>query len=481
MTIEFGKIPCLMGLIMILGFVGCYEETSDFPVDSGKLSIVEVSTSNGSLTDELEGVKADAVFSIVFSSPVNQGLAAESTSLSNGSGDVDIDISFNENGSVMAITPRDSLAYETMHALEVVAGAIGVNGQRLETDFERVFTTEIEPNSNIFESGSGTEGDPFVIVNGEQMNSVRLFLESYFVLDADVDLSEVSNADPLGWEPVGALGDEFIGSFNGNGFTISGLTISRPDQTEVGLFGVLGSGGVIANVNVTATGVRGAQATGALVGRQLDGMISNCHSAGSITCTSSRAGGLVGSQEAGTILRCSSSCGISSELSRAGGLVGLTQAGVIRESFASGNCASMSSRSGGLVGSVEEDATIEDSYATGNTTGSNRVGSVFGRLNGIASRCYGTGSVTVIDADESGDYPGNVVGQLDPGATLVDAYYPFDQTINYGGGADITSDGSAIDISGLSCSDPTAIFLGFDFDAIWKCEADSSWPKLTWE
>ena len=81
--------------------------------------------------------------------------------------------------------------------------------------------------------------------------------------------------------------------------------------------------------------------------------------------------------------------------------------------------------------------------------------------------------------DESGDYPGNVVGQLD--GPLEDAYYPQGQTINYDGGADITREGTPLDISAFSCSDPSAVFTNFDFDQVWSCAADGEWPKLNWE
>jgi len=476
-----GTFLVMYGLSVLAVISACDQDKSDFPINPDRLTVVEVLSDSGPLEEGKEGVKADAVFSVVFSNPVDRNLARASTSLSNSGGAVMTNITFNENGSIMAVTPADSLAFETVYVLAVQPGMLGEKGETLDPGLERSFTTEIEPNSNIFESGSGTASDPFVIVNGEQMNSVRLFLESYFVLGDDVDLSQISNIDPMGWEPIGVLGEEFVGSFDGKDHTISGLFIDRPAQTEVGLFGVLGAPGKIMNLRVSVTGVNGEQATGALVGRQLDGLISNCHTAGSVTCTSSRAGGLVGSQEAGLIDKCSSSCGISSTLSRAGGLVGLTQAGTITQSHASGNCASMSSRAGGLVGSVEADAVVEDSYSTGNTTGANRVGSVFGRLDGVAMRCYGTGSITVTDADDSNDYPGNVVGELGGTSTLTDAYYPEDQTINYGGGSDITREGTPTDIATFSCSDPSAVFTNFDFENTWSCTSDGLWPKLKWE
>ncbi len=136
---------------------------------------------------------------------------------------------------------------------------------------------------------------------------------------------------------------------------------------------------------------------------------------------------------------------------------------------------------GGVVGSVEADATVVDCYATGNMTGANRTGAGVGRLDGTFLRGYATGSVTVNDADESGDYPGHFIGQVGSGSTYEDLYYPVDQTINYGGGADITTDGTPVNIARYTCADPNATLPGFDFGAVWSCTADGAWPSLGWQ
>ena len=459
-------------------FQGCTEEDPFYPIDPSSLAVTAIQANGTNIEDGRVGVKVDAEFTVIFSSPVDPAMALSSIRLSTNGEAANLAISFNDNQSIAAVTPVDSLVFESTYILSVEEGTLGSEGQDLSPGFQLNFTTEIEPKP-LFASGTGTETDPYVIDSPEQFDLIRLFLDSYFLLASDIDLSAISAADPLGWAPLGDLIEGFSGEIDGAGFTVSGVVIARPDLTEVGLFGVL-NGGLIKNLSVAVTGVEGAQATGALVGRQLSGRIENCHSSGSVTTTSSRGGGLVGSQEAGMIFRCSSSCGVFGTASRIGGLVGLSQAGNISESFATGNCESLSSRTGGLVGSLESDASVSDSYATGNVTGRNRAGGAIGRLDGTISQAYATGNVTVTDADESGDYPGHVAGQVGSTGSYSNIFYPNNQTINYSGGADISTDGTPLDISGFSCSSPEAIFSGFDFSSVWSCTADGNWPILTW-
>lgn len=470
----------LLAVGCIALFTQCETEDDEFAVNPNKLTIVAKQANNLDLIEGFTGVKVDADFTIVFSNPVDPTRAIEATSFSSSAGTPNLNISFNDNSSIMGITPSDSLEFETDYTITIRAGALGLENERLENDFVLSFTTDIEPMP-LFEAGLGTEESPYLIASADQLNIVRQFKSSFFRVINDIDLGELTDPDPLGWEPLGDLLEPFIGNFDGGGFTISGLNIQRPEATEIGLFGVLDGSGIIQNVSVQVTGISGGQATGALVGRQLNGTIQNCSSSGSITGTNSRVGGLVGSQEAGLITQCASSCGVFAELSRVGGLVGLSQAGTVMESYASGNSESLSSRVGGVVGSVEADATVMNCYATGNVTARNRGGGAFGRLDGSASNCYATGIITITDADASGDYPGNVIGQAGSGSSFSGMYYPNDQTINYDGGADITEDGSSVNISSFSCADPKSSFPEFDFDTIWSCTSDGTWMVLSWQ
>jgi len=463
----------------ILLFSNCSKDENPYSIDPNNLIIVATQANGIDLTEGKEGVKVDGSFSVVFSKPVDEGKAIAATSLMTANGAANLSITFNDNQSIMAITPMDSLVYESPYVLAIVGSDLGLSGESLAANFERNFMTEVEPKP-LFEAGEGTPESPYLVADAAQMDLVRLFLTSHFRMVKDIDVSAVSAVDAMGWRPIGDLAEPFVGSFDGGGFTISGLSIQRIDQTEVGLFGVL-QDGKIHNLTVQVTGMAGGQATGALVGRQMSGVIENCHSSGSITSTNSRIGGLVGSQEAGLITKSSSSCGVYSDISRVGGLVGLSQAGTVSESFATGNCESLSSRVGGLVGSLEADASVVNSYATGNVTARNRGGGLLGRLDGSAMGGYATGNVTVTDADASGDYAGHVFGQIGGSASFSGVYYPDDQTINYDGDADITEDGTAVNIGALFCANPSGVFSDLDFVEVWECVGDGVWMGLKWE
>ena len=84
-------------------------------------------------------------------------------------------------------------------------------------------------------SGSGTENDPYLILNPIQLNQIRNFPRgAYFKLLADIDLTEfIEDEYPnVGWLPINIYGC----NLDGNGKTISGLWINRDNTDEVGLF-----------------------------------------------------------------------------------------------------------------------------------------------------------------------------------------------------------------------------------------------------
>ena len=57
-------------------------------------------------------------------------------------------------------------------------------------------------------------------------------MDKNYMQQADIALS----ADE--WTPIGTWENPFTGTFNGNGFEITGLTMTDPDAKLVGLFGV---------------------------------------------------------------------------------------------------------------------------------------------------------------------------------------------------------------------------------------------------
>ena len=73
------------------------------------------------------------------------------------------------------------------------------------------------------------------------------------VLDA-VNKGQVSESDFIEWRPIGTYDSYdavYTGTFDGKGYTISGLYFNHPDASYVGLFGYIGANGKISNVGVS--------------------------------------------------------------------------------------------------------------------------------------------------------------------------------------------------------------------------------------
>ena len=128
-----------------------------------------------------------------------------------------------------------------------------------------------------FESGAGTEADPYVIKTASQLAYLAAKVQAgdpatgeHYVLVSDLDLAK------LEWTPIGIYiksGNEancsFAGSFDGQGHIISGMSVTTTDSSIFcGLFGNVETEGYLKNIvfedcNVTAD----SNSAGALGGR----------------------------------------------------------------------------------------------------------------------------------------------------------------------------------------------------------------------
>jgi len=181
--------------------------------------------------------------------------------------------------------------------------------------------------SDHFAGGNGSEACPYLIANPDHLNNVRNELGAHYRLIDDIDLA---GTPYVNWGPIGSEGNPFTGKLDGGGHKISNLTIDRPDQDYVGLFGVTGSGAVIRNLGLENVNVTGHDYVGGLVGSS-SGTITDSYAKGSVTANSS-AGGLVGNN-AGTIMSSYATGTVMTDDRYAGGLVG-TNSGTIERSFA---------------------------------------------------------------------------------------------------------------------------------------------------
>jgi len=163
---------------------------------------------------------------------------------------------------------------------------------------------------------------------------------------ADIDLSAASPAintwdSNQGWTPVGNASTKFIGSYDGQNYSIIGLYIDRQSSDYIGLFGYLDNAS-ISNLGLASGSVKGNNPVGGL------------------------AGAVYGS---GTVTKCYNKCSVSGS-SEVGGLVGRNFDGTISLSYNTGTIGngiittSGSAYVGGLVGH-NDIGSIVNSYSTG--------------------------------------------------------------------------------------------------------------------
>ena len=226
-------------------------------------------------------------------------------------------------------------------------------------------------------TGSGTKNDPYQISTADQLKLFRDIVNgaggqtqnrgAWAVLTANIDL----NNEP--WTPIGNYteGNQiyYEGTFDGGGYTISGLNVTGKFRCA-SLFGAV-KGGTIKNLTVA-------------------GNVSHNYSSTGLDC---HVGGIVGSAlDAATIENCSNNCSVT------GG---------------SGDFI------GGIAGSNINNARIIDCYNVGTITGTIiETGGVTGFNMGTISNCYNVGTIKMLhNSNAVGEIVGNNVG------TVKNCYY----------------------------------------------------------
>lgn len=225
-------------------------------------------------------------------------------------------------------------------------------------------------------TGSGTETDPYQISTAaglkwfrDKVNDAKTEEETKIcaVLTANIDLKNEE------WTPIANYTTTneifYEGTFDGGGYTISGLNVTGKFRCA-SLFGAV-KGGTIKNLTVA-------------------GNVSHNYSSTGLDC---HVGGIVGSAlDAATIENCSNNCSVT------GG---------------SGDFI------GGIAGSNINNARIIDCYNVGTITGTIiETGGVTGFNMGTISNCYNVGTIKMLhNSNAVGEIVGNNVG------TVKNCYY----------------------------------------------------------
>lgn len=268
---------------------------------------------------------------------------------------------------------------------------------------------------SIFEGGTGSESDPFQVATLRQLIEVGNQPDAHYSLINDIDASETENMNNgSGFQPIGDEEQPFTGSFRGNGFEISDLTINRPDQWYVGLFGVSGQTSAIENLFLQNVSITGERYVGGLAGRN-EGIITSVEVMGNVE-GQVHTGGLTGANLSDISESNTSGSVIGMEFT--GGLAG-SHEGVISDSYSTGSVEGSGESTGGLAG--DNRGVIQRSFAAGSVTGSENVGGLVGLNRGLAEikESYATGNV------EGNSIVGGLVGLSNDGEPVIADSYAF--------------------------------------------------------
>ena len=144
---------------------------------------------------------------------------------------------------------------------------------------------------------SGTEEDPYQIGNAAELaffaslvNAGNSFASKYVKLTNEITFDQGIN-----WTPIGDASHAFAGTFDGNGCSIKNLYINNAAQYQ-GLFGNVGSGGMVKNLIVTGTVTAANQAKvgGIVAYGAYNSVVQNCGFYGAVTAGTSLTGGVAG-------------------------------------------------------------------------------------------------------------------------------------------------------------------------------------------
>ena len=203
------------------------------------------------------------------------------------------------------------------------------------------------------------------------------------VLDA-VNKGKVSESDFIEWEPIGTgFSNAYTGTFDGQGYTISGLYFNDSSAKDVGLFGYIGANGKISNVGVLDSYFKFKENGGGICGENY-GELQNCSN--SSTVIGNRiAGGVCGyTYSGGTVINCKNTGSVRGT-NILGGVCG-ANGSKITNCFNKGTVSGQY-EVGGVCGANR--SNITNCFNEGTVSGQYNLGGVCGvSYSGTITNCY---------------------------------------------------------------------------------------------
>ena len=296
-------------------------------------------------------------------------------------------------------------------------------------------------------TGSGTSASPYIItttdkldllakmVNGSGGYGYSDFSGIYFKLGNDITYTHTTDWDDAtgtennyraigGWRS-GSIYNQFNGTFDGDGHTISGIRIYKGDSGDTysnqGLFGFVGTGGTVTGVTLADTRITGNVNVGGIAGVN-KGTIQNCTVSANVlvaasATTGNQHGGIAGKNSGGTITGCTVSATVTAASTGSkwyGAVAGTNESGAtISNCLAVGATVPvLDNRYGVIVGANY--ATLTANYYTACTVGTtaNAVNVGAGSTGAPADVTENDGAVSVTVLSDTETVPADLSGKV---------------------------------------------------------------------
>jgi hypothetical protein len=290
-----------------------------------------------------------------------------------------------------------------------------------------------------FAGGTGTSIDPYQIATAVQLDSLArrinngdtAYNRKYYKLIDDIDLSvydstNIAFNNGKGWTPIGnasgttvSYGKSFMGVFDGNNKTITGLFINNSSMGHAGLFGYTFDA-TIKNIGMIDVNIKATDYVGSIIGACDYTDITNCYAIGKIS-GSAYVGGIIGnSYKDNNVTNSYAICVVSGGGSYIGGIVGNNFEGCsVKNCYAIGSVSgSVASGVGGIVG--YNDGTVNDCVAL-NSSVTRKIGTAaVGRVAGSSDKTLSNNIAFSKMLNTAGDTIWNMKGaDMEDGADIL--------------------------------------------------------------
>ncbi len=433
-----GKHLALTGGVVDAGMGGLWViDPSDFIIDSSMASTINTALNGGSniLAQNVDGsltvdspltwtTTASLTLSASTNLFINALIEAPIGTLQLSAADTSASITTGLNG-VIQVDNFKLLQGRWYQAASILPG------------FSASHNFSIVPGAQFLRAsgGEGTAINPYLLfdVYGLQGMAYAPMSNSYKLI-AHIDASSTQHWNSgKGFATVGSGSVSYTGTFDGNNMTIDRLSILRPSEEFVALFGT--NEGTIKNLTVSNVQISGGIETAAIAGRNYMGTISGVSVTGTIT-GSGAITGAIAAENLSSIENCrnqatirgqtysggiagrnagsnatignSTNSGVVDATMIVGGIVGQNYQGTVTNSNNNGTVSGTVSHIGGIVGSNENYAVASNNLNTGTVTGPTYVGGIAGH-NSLATVSSST-NTGKIKATAYYAYLGGIVG-----------------------------------------------------------------------